>query len=202
MLLLDEPTNHLDAESVAWLERYLAEFPGTVVAVTHDRYFLDNVAKWILELDRGFGIPWEGNYSSWLDQKKRRLAVEEKQEKVEFVETPKEEPPPPIELNIPAQQMAAAAQTVHQQSGGRSAGNGSLMRTGVVALTHLDDPAGLVEAAMAVSALTHYQDVAQQSCAVCSRTACCVRRRSSSLPTTRRFCSSLTSITEFSSWKW
>ncbi len=79
MLLLDEPTNHLDAESVAWLERYLAEFPGTVVAVTHDRYFLDNVAKWILELDRGAGIPWEGNYTSWLDQKKNRLATEEKQ---------------------------------------------------------------------------------------------------------------------------
>ncbi|HUQ18665.1 MAG TPA: energy-dependent translational throttle protein EttA [Gemmatimonadaceae bacterium] len=79
MLLLDEPTNHLDAESVAWLERYLAEFPGTVVAVTHDRYFLDNVAKWILELDRGYGIPWEGNYTSWLDQKKTRLATEEKQ---------------------------------------------------------------------------------------------------------------------------
>jgi energy-dependent translational throttle protein EttA len=79
MLLLDEPTNHLDAESVAWLERYLAEFPGTVVAVTHDRYFLDNVAKWILELDRGAGIPWEGNYTSWLEQKKNRLATEEKQ---------------------------------------------------------------------------------------------------------------------------
>ena len=79
MLLLDEPTNHLDAESVAWLERYLAEFPGTVVAVTHDRYFLDNVAKWILELDRGYGIPWEGNYTSWLDQKRTRLATEEKQ---------------------------------------------------------------------------------------------------------------------------
>ncbi|HEX6598038.1 MAG TPA: energy-dependent translational throttle protein EttA, partial [Gemmatimonadaceae bacterium] len=80
MLLLDEPTNHLDAESVDWLERFLAEFPGTVVAVTHDRYFLDNVAKWILELDRGKGIPWEGNYSSWLDQKKNRLAQEEKSE--------------------------------------------------------------------------------------------------------------------------
>jgi energy-dependent translational throttle protein EttA len=80
MLLLDEPTNHLDAESVAWLERYLAEFPGTVVAVTHDRYFLDNVAKWILELDRGYGIPWEGNYTSWLEQKKTRLATEEKQQ--------------------------------------------------------------------------------------------------------------------------
>ena len=79
MLLLDEPTNHLDAESVWWLERYLAEFPGTVVAVTHDRYFLDNVAKWILELDRGAGIPYEGNYSSWLAQKQQRLAVEEKQ---------------------------------------------------------------------------------------------------------------------------
>jgi energy-dependent translational throttle protein EttA len=80
LLLLDEPTNHLDAESVAWLERHLAEFPGTVVAVTHDRYFLDNVAGWILELDRGAGIPWEGNYSSWLAQKEARLAVEEKQE--------------------------------------------------------------------------------------------------------------------------
>jgi ATP-binding cassette ChvD family protein len=80
MLLLDEPTNHLDAESVAWLERFLAEFPGTVVAVTHDRYFLDNVAGWILELDRGHGIPWEGNYSSWLEQKERRLELEEKQE--------------------------------------------------------------------------------------------------------------------------
>ncbi|TCO80801.1 ATP-binding cassette ChvD family protein [Plasticicumulans lactativorans] len=80
MLLLDEPTNHLDAESVAWLERFLHEYPGTVVAVTHDRYFLDNVAGWILELDRGHGIPWEGNYSSWLEQKERRLEVEEKQE--------------------------------------------------------------------------------------------------------------------------
>ena len=80
LLLLDEPTNHLDAESVAWLERFLADYPGTVVAVTHDRYFLDNVAGWILELDRGHGIPWQGNYSSWLDQKRRRLAVEEKQE--------------------------------------------------------------------------------------------------------------------------
>ncbi len=78
LLLLDEPTNHLDAESVAWLERHLAEYPGTVVAVTHDRYFLDNVAGWILELDRGRGIPWEGNYSSWLEQKKDRLALEEK----------------------------------------------------------------------------------------------------------------------------
>ena len=80
LLLLDEPTNHLDAESVAWLERHLAEYPGTVVAVTHDRYFLDNVAGWILELDRGAGIPWQGNYSSWLAQKEQRLAVEEKQE--------------------------------------------------------------------------------------------------------------------------
>jgi len=78
MLLLDEPTNHLDAESVAWLERYLKEFPGCVIAVTHDRYFLDNVAGWILELDRGEGIPWQGNYSSWLDQKQQRLAKEEK----------------------------------------------------------------------------------------------------------------------------
>jgi ATP-binding cassette ChvD family protein len=81
LLLLDEPTNHLDAESVAWLERTLQEYPGTVVAVTHDRYFLDNVAGWILELDRGFGIPWEGNYSSWLDQKQARLAGEEKSDK-------------------------------------------------------------------------------------------------------------------------
>ncbi len=80
MLLLDEPTNHLDAESVAWLERFLQEYPGTVVAITHDRYFLDNVAGWILELDRGQGIPWKGNYSSWLDQKKKRLAQEEKAE--------------------------------------------------------------------------------------------------------------------------
>ncbi|WAK00688.1 energy-dependent translational throttle protein EttA [Methylobacter sp. YRD-M1] len=80
MLLLDEPTNHLDAESVAWLERFLHDYPGTVVAVTHDRYFLDNVAGWILELDRGSGIPWEGNYSSWLEQKGRRLELEEKQE--------------------------------------------------------------------------------------------------------------------------
>ena len=79
MLLLDEPTNHLDAESVAWLERYLAEFKGTVVAITHDRYFLDNVAEWILELDRGEGIPWKGNYTSWLEQKQERLAKEEKQ---------------------------------------------------------------------------------------------------------------------------
>src|SRR5690606_11425841 len=80
MLLLDEPTNHLDAESVQWLEQFLLRFPGTVVAVTHDRYFLDNVAGWILELDRGYGIPWEGNYSSWLDQKEKRLALEAKQE--------------------------------------------------------------------------------------------------------------------------
>ncbi len=78
MLLLDEPTNHLDAESVAWLERYLEQYPGTVIAVTHDRYFLDNVAGWILELDRGYGIPWEGNYSSWLEQKDQRLEMEEK----------------------------------------------------------------------------------------------------------------------------
>ena len=80
MLLLDEPTNHLDAESVAWLERYLDEFPGTVVAVTHDRYFLDNVAGWILELDRGRGIPWKGNYTSWLEQKERRLEQEQREE--------------------------------------------------------------------------------------------------------------------------
>ncbi|HUA96402.1 MAG TPA: energy-dependent translational throttle protein EttA, partial [Acidimicrobiales bacterium] len=81
LLLLDEPTNHLDAESVAWLERTLQEYPGTVVAVTHDRYFLDNVAGWILELDRGAGIPWEGNYSSWLEQKQARLASEEKSDR-------------------------------------------------------------------------------------------------------------------------
>jgi ATP-binding cassette ChvD family protein len=80
MLLLDEPTNHLDAESVAWMERYLHDYPGTVVAVTHDRYFLANVAGWILELDRGHGIPWEGNYSSWLEQKDQRLAREERQD--------------------------------------------------------------------------------------------------------------------------
>jgi sulfate-transporting ATPase len=80
MLLLDEPTNHLDAESVAWLERFLENYPGTVIAVTHDRYFLDNVAGWILELDRGHGIPWQGNYSSWLDQKEKRLATEERQQ--------------------------------------------------------------------------------------------------------------------------
>ncbi len=80
LLLLDEPTNHLDAESVAWLERFLKDYPGTVVAVTHDRYFLDNVAGWILELDRGEGIPWQGNYSSWLEQKQKRLEIEQKQE--------------------------------------------------------------------------------------------------------------------------
>jgi ATP-binding cassette ChvD family protein len=80
MLLLDEPTNHLDAESVAWLEHFLDDYPGTVIAVTHDRYFLDNVAGWILELDRGHGIPWQGNYSSWLEQKEQRLEIEEKQE--------------------------------------------------------------------------------------------------------------------------
>jgi len=79
MLLLDEPTNHLDAESIAWLERYLEEYPSTVVAVTHDRYFLDNVAEWILELDRGYGIPWHGNYSSWLEQKEQRLKLEERE---------------------------------------------------------------------------------------------------------------------------
>ena len=80
VLLLDEPTNHLDAESVLWLEQHLKQYEGTVIAVTHDRYFLDNVAGWILELDRGEGIPWKGNYSSWLDQKQKRLAQEEKQE--------------------------------------------------------------------------------------------------------------------------
>src|SRR5208283_5572479 len=80
ILLLDEPTNHLDAESVAWLEHHLQNFAGTIIAVTHDRYFLDKVAQWILELDRGQGIPWKGNYSSWLEQKQDRLAKEEKQE--------------------------------------------------------------------------------------------------------------------------
>ena len=79
MLLLDEPTNHLDALSIAWLERYLEEYPSTVIAVTHDRYFLDNVAEWILELDRGHGIPWHGNYSSWLEQKEARLKLEERE---------------------------------------------------------------------------------------------------------------------------
>ena len=78
ILLLDEPTNHLDAESVQWLEQHLQQYAGTVIAVTHDRYFLDNVAGWILELDRGYGIPWKGNYSSWLEQKQARLALEEK----------------------------------------------------------------------------------------------------------------------------
>ena len=78
ILLLDEPTNHLDAESVAWLEKHLQGYAGTVIAVTHDRYFLDNVAQWILELDRGYGIPWRGNYSSWLEQKQERLRKEEK----------------------------------------------------------------------------------------------------------------------------
>ena len=80
LLLLDEPTNHLDAESIAWLEQFLKEFPGTVVAITHDRYFLDNAASWILELDRGYGIPYEGNYSAWLDAKEKRLEVEERKE--------------------------------------------------------------------------------------------------------------------------
>ena len=80
MLLLDEPTNHLDAESVSWLERFLKDFAGTIVAITHDRYFLDNVAEWILELDRGHGIPYQGNYSSWLEQKNARLEQENKQE--------------------------------------------------------------------------------------------------------------------------
>lgn len=99
MLLLDEPTNHLDAESVAWLERFLVDYKGTVVAITHDRYFLDNAAGWILELDRGYGIPWEGNYSSWLEQKAARLEIEEKQEQARqktmkeelsgFAQTPK-----------------------------------------------------------------------------------------------------------------
>ena len=80
MILLDEPTNHLDAESVAWLEKFLKDFPGTIIAVTHDRYFLDNVAGWILELDRGHGIPYEGNYSTWLETKDKRLSQEQKTE--------------------------------------------------------------------------------------------------------------------------
>ncbi len=80
ILLLDEPTNHLDAESVAWLEHHLQRYEGTIIAVTHDRYFLDNVAGWILELDRGHGIPWKGNYSSWLEQKQNRLQQDEKEE--------------------------------------------------------------------------------------------------------------------------
>src|SRR5699024_2935542 len=80
ILLLDEPTNHLDAESIQWLEQHLQKYQGTVIAVTHDRYFLDNVAGWILELDRGEGIPWKGNYTSWLEQKSKRLEQEEKQE--------------------------------------------------------------------------------------------------------------------------
>jgi energy-dependent translational throttle protein EttA len=90
VLLLDEPTNHLDAESVEWLEQFLRRFPGTVVAVTHDRYFLDNAAGWILELDRGYGIPWEGNYSSWLEQKEKRLEIEEKQEQARIKAMQKE----------------------------------------------------------------------------------------------------------------
>jgi sulfate-transporting ATPase len=90
ILLLDEPTNHLDAESVQWLEQFLQRFPGTVVAVTHDRYFLDNAAQWILELDRGYGIPWEGNYSSWLEQKEKRLEVEQKQEEARIKAMQKE----------------------------------------------------------------------------------------------------------------
>jgi sulfate-transporting ATPase len=90
MLLLDEPTNHLDAESVAWLEQFLHDYPGTVIAVTHDRYFLDNVAGWILELDRGHGIPWQGNYTSWLEQKEKRLELEEKQEQA-HIRTMKQE---------------------------------------------------------------------------------------------------------------
>jgi len=90
VLLLDEPTNHLDAESVEWLEQFLQRFPGTVVAVTHDRYFLDNAAQWILELDRGYGIPWEGNYSSWLEQKEKRLEIEEKQEQARIKSMQKE----------------------------------------------------------------------------------------------------------------
>src|SRR3546814_15811123 len=91
MLLLDEPTNHLDAESVDWLEQFLVRYPGTVVAVTHDRYFLDNAAEWILELDRGHGIPWKGNYTSWLEQKEARLETESNQE-VGRIQTIQQEP--------------------------------------------------------------------------------------------------------------
>src|SRR3954466_15493828 len=105
LLLLDEPTNHLDAESVAWLERHLAEDAGTIVAVTHDRYFLDNVAGWILELDRGRGLPFEGNYSSWLEQKQARLAVEGKQ-------APRPPPTPPARARVGAREPARAAREV------------------------------------------------------------------------------------------
>src|ERR1051326_107036 len=107
LLLLDEPTNHLDAESVAWLERHLREFPGTIVAVTHDRYFLDNVAGWILELDRGAGIPWQGNYSSWLAQKRERLAREEKQESG---------PQPTLERELEWVRMAPRARHAKQKA--------------------------------------------------------------------------------------
>ena len=100
MLLLDEPTNHLDAESVAWLERFLKEFPGTVIAVTHDRYFLDNVAGWILELDRGHGIPWQGNYSSWLEQKEQRLAIEENEDATAICDCPKSSSENPTARNM------------------------------------------------------------------------------------------------------
>ena len=117
LLLLDEPTNHLDAESVAWLERFLADYRGAVIAVTHDRYFLDNVAGWILELDRGRGIPFEGNYSSWLEQKQARLAVEEKRRSFRAQAHPRararvgaDEPPrAPGEVEGPARRLRAAA---------------------------------------------------------------------------------------------
>ena len=128
LLLLDEPTNHLDAESVAWLERFLQEYPGTVVAVTHDRYFLDNAAGWILELDRGRGIPWQGNYSSWLDQKSQRLAVEEKQasarrrtleRELEWVRMAPRARQAKSKARIQAYEALAAAAGAPRQRGGR-----------------------------------------------------------------------------------
>ena len=123
LLLLDEPTNHLDAESVAWLERFLKDYKGTVVAVTHDRYFLDNVAGWILELDRGRGIPWEGNYSSWLEQKSNRLQQEEKAETPQAADArararvdPHVAARAPVERQGPAQRLRrAAARGEHQE---------------------------------------------------------------------------------------
>ena len=128
LLLLDEPTNHLDAESVAWLERHLAEYAGTVVAVTHDRYFLDNVAGWILELDRGKGIPYQGNYSSWLEQKQERLEQEEKGEKLApegdrrgaRVGAPEPQGPPEEAEGAPEQLRGAASRRSATSSSTRS----------------------------------------------------------------------------------
>ena len=126
LLLLDEPTNHLDAESVAWLERHLQEYPGTIVAVTHDRYFLDNAAGWILELDRGEGIPWQGNYSSWLEQKRKRLEMEEKSESARQRTLERElewvrpvAPGPPGQVQGPAGGLRAAAERGDPEAGGR-----------------------------------------------------------------------------------